>query len=105
LASLTFIGTHGVWAIKLSTSAELATLNIKNFFSHLQEQLLELMKDFKDEGNCLFQENSFKLSCTLYTHSLTVAQMLDTHHFQRVDVMTLATLYANRSACHLKLVG
>ena len=73
-------------------------------FFLLKGQLQILMRDLKEEGNCLFKEKNYLVAGEHYTCGLIIAKMLQTSEFVEVDRELLSSLFSNRAACCLKMV-
>jgi hypothetical protein len=70
----------------------------------LQNALLHLMQDLKDEGNDLFKEGDFDNSWMHYRNALFIARILEVRFYHVVDKEFISTLFSNRAFCCLKKV-
>ncbi len=66
--------------------------------------MVDLMKDFKEEGNSLFNERNYTNAGEYYTHAIMLSRNLERHLGQPIEPELISSVFCNRAACLLKMV-
>lgn len=71
---------------------------------HLQDSLVRLMYDLKEEGNALFKEGHYDIAWMHYRNAIFVVRNLENRYYHKIEKDFVSSLFSNRAFCCLKKV-